>query len=74
MFNYLEQFLMLRVSAFGSSDNSNCSKTVYGLQSNLKDVIKKKNDFTITKCSKSANFNFDLKRKLFCNSVKINNF
>lgn len=45
---------------------------VYGLQSNLKDVIKKKNDFTITKCSKSVNFNFDLK-KLLGNSVKINN-
>lgn len=38
-------------------------KYIYDLWSNLKDVIKKKNDFTITKCSKSANFNFDLKRK-----------
>lgn len=38
-------------------------KYIFDLWSNLKDVIKKKNDFTITKCSKSANFNFDLKRK-----------
>lgn len=29
----------------------------------LERCYKKKNDFTITKCSKSANFNFDLKRK-----------
>jgi hypothetical protein len=38
-------------------------KYTYDLWSNLKDIIRKKQDFTIVKSCKSANFNYDLKRK-----------